>query len=588
MKIQAPKNALYCSDFMSSIPLGIVDKKLTGCGLTTVALENNVPTIVCVPTKEIIRNKVAQYPNDRRKERLFGFHGEVTKAQLHEYIATTEVPKIITTYDSFYRAASCINDTYHVVVDEFSDLLDDYSFRSEAINSLFATIPSFSKVSYISATPMKPEYYPPELQGLDYTEIKWQDIVHCAVTREKSIRPLSTAAKIISEYILSGSEGRLMPNGLRSKAGLFFVNSVTVIKQLIAKTKLQPNQVRVICAKTNNNQAKLGQKYKIQTALDPEPLITFVTKTAFKGCDFYSDTGAVYVVSTTRNMATLLSVENDIYQIAGRIRTLQNPFRHMIHHIYNTDSSMLSAAEFQVLVDEKTKQTNDMLRTYDEMAEELRPAQLKLLKKLGGGLQDFTYLHIDNQDVLSFNNYLVLNDRRRWEISHGTYINGAVMREAYLQAGFDLEKNQKFTTKKEADFSSAFQDHLTSLTYRDKCIMYVAKHKELDSYISTVEPEIYQAFHLLGADKMKALDYRQNRIRAALKEIQPETQQELQDIVYQNFTKGSQYTLKEAKAKLQGIYDSLGISSKAKATDLSRWFVTTQKNIKNTLYILLS
>jgi len=87
---------------------------------------------------------------------------------------------------------------------------------------------------------------------------------------------------------------------------------------------------------------------------------------------------------------------------------------------------------------------------------------------------------------------------------------------------------------------------------------------------------------------MKALDYRQNRIRAALKEIQPETQQKLQALVYQNFTKGSQYTLKEAKTKLQAIYDSLGISSKAKATDLSRWFITTQKNIKNTLYILLA
>jgi hypothetical protein len=585
MKIVAPKEANYCSDFMQDIPLGVVNKKLTGCGLSSVALENNKPTVICVPTREIIRNKVAQYPNQRRREYVFGLFGGVPLDSLQAYLYTTRVPKIMVTYDSFPKLLPYINDDYHIVVDEFSDLLDDYSYRSEAIDALLATVPLFSKVSYISATPMKPEYYPPQLQGLDYTEIEWQDIIHCKVKRERSHRPLTVAAKIISEYILGGSEGREMPNGGRSKSALFFVNSVTIIKQLINKTKLQPSQVRIICADKPENKAKLTAKYKIQTALDPEPLITFITKTAFKGCDFYSETGAVYVLSTTRNIASLLAVESDIYQIAGRIRTLSNPFRHMIHHIYSTDPSMLSAEEFNKVVDEKTKQTNDMIRTYEEMAVELRPAQLKLFHKLGVGLQDFTYLSLHG-NIPTFNNYMVLNDRRRWEISHGTYINGAVMREAYLQASFDVNENQKFTTKEDAELQPEAKERLTSLTYKDKCLKFLRKREELDNYMATYEPEIHQAFHLLGAEKMKALDYRSHRIKEALKIVQSDVQQKLQDTVYQNFTKGGQYTLKEAKAKLQGIYDSLGMSSKAKATDLSRWFTTQQKNIKNTLYVI--
>ena len=585
MKLIAPKEANYCSDFMQDIPLGVVNKRLTGCGMSSVALENNKATVICVPTREIIRNKVAQYPNQRRREDVFGLYGGIPLAALEAYLQTTRVPKIMVTYDSFPKLLPYIDDDYYIVVDEFSDLLDDYSYRSEAIDALLATVPLFSKVSYISATPMKPEYYPPQLQGLDYTEIEWQDIVHCKVKRERSHRPLTVAAKVISEYILGGSEGREMPNGGRSKSGLFFVNSVTIIKQLINKTKLQPNQVRVICADKPENKAKLTAKYKIQTALDPEPLITFITKTAFKGCDFYSETGAVYVLSTTRNIASLLAVESDIYQIAGRIRTLSNPFRHMIHHIYSTDPSMLSTEEFAKVVDEKTKQTNDMIRTYEEMAVELRPAQLKLFHKLGAGLQDFTYLSLHG-NVPTFNNYMVLNDRRRWEISHGTYVNGAVMREAYLQASFDVSENQKLTTKEDAELQPEAEERLTSLTYKDKCLKFIRKQKELDTYMATYEPEIHQAFHLLGSEKMKALDYRSHKVKEALKAVQPETQQELQTIIYQKFTKGSQYTLKEAKAKLQAIYDSLGMSSKAKATDLSRWFVTIQKNIKNTLYII--
>ncbi len=586
MKILAPKEAKYCSDFMQDIPLGVVNKRLTGCGLTSVALENNKSTVICVPTREIIRNKVAQYPNQRRKESIFGLYGGIPLAALEVYLQNTGVPKIMVTYDSFPKLLPYINDDYHIVVDEFSDLLDDYSYRSEAIDGLLATVPLFSKVSYISATPMKPEYYPPALQGLDYTEIEWQDVVHCKVEREKHLRPLSAAAKLIEKYILAGSEGVDMKNGYRSHSALIFVNSVAIIKQLLDKTKLQPNQVRIICADKAENRAKLGSKYKIQTALDPEPMFTFITKTAFKGCDFYSETGAVYIVSTTRNLASLVSVENDIYQVAGRIRTLSNPFRHMIQHIYNTDSSMLTAEEFEKVVEDKTQQTNDMIRTYEEMAVELRPAHIRLLKKLGKSLQDFTYLSLHG-DIPTFNNYMVLNDRRRWEISHGTYVNGAVMRKAYLQAGFNVEQNQKSHGKEDADFSSEFLKHLTSLTFKDICLEYIKKHEELDEYMATNQPEIHAAFHLLGAKKMKALDYRLNRFKVALGEIQLDTQQDLKDIVYTVFKPDNFYSLKEIKSRLQGIYDSLGMSKKAKATDLNQWFTTTTKNVKNTngLYI---
>lgn len=148
------------------------------------------------------------------------------------------------------------------------------------------------------------------------------------------------------------------------------------------------------------------------------------------------------------------------------------------------------------------------------------------------------------------------------------------------------KKTLPFIVKK-VDKQPIAEKHGTTISFRNLCKLFI-NNEEARVEIATYEPEIHQAFHLLGAEKMKALDYRSHRIKEALKVVQSDVQQQLQDIVYQNFTKGSQYTLKEAKAKLQGIYDSLGISSKAKATDLSRWFVTTQKNIKNTLYILLA
>ena len=126
----------------------------------------------------------------------------------------------------------------------------------------------------------------------------------------------------------------------------------------------------------------------------------------------------------------------------------------------------------------------------------------------------------------------------------------------------------------------------TTISFKDMCLLYIDKEETRDE-IATNQPEIHAAFHLLGAKKMKALDYRLNRFKVALAELQLDTQQDLKDIVYTVFKPDNFYSLKEVKSRLQAIYDSLQMSKKAKATDLNQWFTTTTKNVKNTngLYI---
>ncbi len=65
--IQAPEGAVFVGEFLDTLPVGILNKKKTGCGATSVALENNENTIVCCPTVQLIKNKVSQYPNKRCK-----------------------------------------------------------------------------------------------------------------------------------------------------------------------------------------------------------------------------------------------------------------------------------------------------------------------------------------------------------------------------------------------------------------------------------------------------------------------------------------------------------------------------------------
>lgn len=157
---------------MKELPEGIFNKKSTGCGASSLALEDKNPTILVSPIKELIDNKVAQYPNERCKYKLLAVYAGVTDSEISDYLDTEPVPKILVTYDSFKRLSLFVNPSdYRIVVDEYQELLKAYSFRDKAIDSLFKALKEFNYVTYLSATPIAPEYTPVELEMLPYTEI---------------------------------------------------------------------------------------------------------------------------------------------------------------------------------------------------------------------------------------------------------------------------------------------------------------------------------------------------------------------------------------------------------------------------------
>ena len=62
----------FASQAMDKIPNGYINKTVCGCGLTTVALENAINTIIVVPTINLVINKVEQYPNDKCNYKILG------------------------------------------------------------------------------------------------------------------------------------------------------------------------------------------------------------------------------------------------------------------------------------------------------------------------------------------------------------------------------------------------------------------------------------------------------------------------------------------------------------------------------------
>lgn len=146
----------------------VLSKGTTGCGATTLATEQDSPTIIAAPFVELIRNKAAQYPeNDNGRPVLLPIYGEGDKAgEIKKcMIKYGDLPKIMTTYDSLPKVCGILTslgyDPYgkmHLCVDEWHLLLNQYSFRNSAIRNLLSCAKDFKRVTYMSATPIEREY----------------------------------------------------------------------------------------------------------------------------------------------------------------------------------------------------------------------------------------------------------------------------------------------------------------------------------------------------------------------------------------------------------------------------------------------
>jgi len=575
--ISAPVNSRYISEFMTELPKGIIDKHETGVGASVLALEDSNSYILAVPTIEIIRNKIAQYPNERRDEDIFGFYGGINPKELISYIENTKVPKIMVTYDSFHRVTKLIKDkeNYRVLVDEFSDLLDAYSYRDKAIDHLLEAVKEFDYVTYISATPIKPEYYPESLKGLDEYQINWGQYTKVKVERKKTNKPYQLACNIIEAYKAAGELGIEMPNGLFSKSAYFFVNSVNSIINIIDAANLVPSEVRVICADNKANQSKLDL-FKIEKALDPEKKFNFITSTAFKGCDFYSESGVVYIVSNTTNKNTLISIDTDIRQIAGRIRNLDNLFRTEIYHIFNTDASLLSKEEFDELIQTKIDQTNNLLSLYSKgNSAEQTAFLIDWENKTKYGYSDDNYITKDLLGELCFNHYMMLNDKRRWEVSSNVYRDGLSVREAYIDAGFELSNNQEFLNVQE----DTFINRLTNNSFKANCINYIENQNER-LYLGDRFPLIKEAYKKLGAERIKALGYLASKLMNELKFNNTDIQQCIKDELIRLLDTETFYSLAFVKNTFNDIYERLDIAKKGKATDIANYAEVKYKTIR--------
>lgn len=152
----------------------VLDKGRTGCGATTLAIRQHGNTIIAVPYVSLIKSKESQHGDI-----LLGVYEGTGREEILEYAESNSTHKIMVTYDSLPKVIDTLADAgydvfgdYQLVVDEWQVILNSYDFRPDAIQGLLRSASRFNDVVYMTATPVKPKYWPEEMRNLQRVRIR--------------------------------------------------------------------------------------------------------------------------------------------------------------------------------------------------------------------------------------------------------------------------------------------------------------------------------------------------------------------------------------------------------------------------------
>lgn len=576
--IQAPQGAKYYSDFMEEIPANCInDKGITGCGATTLAITNDIPTIIAMPYINLIENKTSQHDN------LLGVTGDTAEKEIIDYIQQAKVVKIATTYDSLPKVIAAYNQAtgkdafkdLFLLVDEAHVLTNQYVFRNSAIKRLLESSMKFERKTFLTATPVDEEFQLKELEGLPLVKVEWAGTPQIKIIPYKTNKP----AKLVQDLVEDAMQGKVFGN-LH-----FFLNSVEMIGNIIRNTSLASDIVRIVCANSKENEDKLGKGFKIEKTTAPVKKINFYTSTAFEGCDIYDKEGRVYIVSDNYKDSTLLDISTYVIQIAGRIR--DSKYANEIIHIFNETrhSGNVTLEEYRESALKDLQIARNWVDEVNGMTAESRHITIRLFNE--SNQMNKYVIAKDNRLEIDKNRYML--DIRNFKTSNWTYRTDAALEEEYVKRGFSVQEGKLFfyaeellkNPKKKTSFKELFEEYAKIKESGNITINFDGTLTP-QQVIERRNPLVKEAYDKLGMDKVKELKYNQKEIRKALVACKKASQRDkiiglLEEYGYHT---GCKKTVAEVKKDLKEIYRLLEINSSPKATDLAQWFDVKEEDSK--------
>lgn len=597
----------------------ILNKRICGCGATEAYIGSDRKVILASPRKQLLYNKYSQHLSDNlhlyryqgNREKYFESKSYSEKDvfafndELGKYIKSSG-KKILTTYDSLRKIKEVLVadeenlDEWTVVVDEFQAMFYDCQFKPTTEYEFGQILGAFNTVVYLSATPFLESYLDMTRQFKDMTfyELLWPESM-MQIPKVEVIKSKKSVFKLCSELIGKYREGKgnsTVVDGKEfvAKEAVFYINDVSVIKNIIKKNGLKADEVNIICSSKSENIKKLnelsrevGEKFMIGDIPgkgEPHKMFTFCTSTVYIGADFYSTNAYSYIFANPLVKSMTVDVSVDLQQIIGRQRLDTNPFRNTATLYFNTRKSKVTEEELENSIKEKKDKTKKQIDNFNAVPN--KDEQLQMMEntiRQQGHKEHYCCIIKDVNDNVRIveNEILEISERRAWEVTNRIYNNDFSMYRA-LRVGAVVTKS---SGSDDPEVQRIFKEWNLDNQFPRKARLYCDLYDNFPELLEdcTFIEGKYKKYHdALGKEGFEALCWREDYIRQAIEPTPfdklPKDQiaVKLIDALKTDKT----YTKSEVKDMLVNIYKELGITGKPSASDISEYLTCEDRTVR--------
>ena len=618
----------------------IINKQLPGCGFTEYCLRGPENIILCSPRKMLLKNKKDQHKFDvylvvNSMETEVEVDKDLSKVnkntsidvglevdqvsnnseiykrlyrEIEEYCISRSINglpcKILVTYDS-YRIVKDILEkldrfyTFYTIVDEFQSILHDSRFKSDTELKFMNYLTQSPTAYFVSATPMMDEYLEmlDEFRDLPYYGLDWSSadpsrIIQPALDVFVMRTVGEKASEVIQKYLSRDFEEIVVlrngvPTRVVSDEAVLYVNSVNHITSIIKKNNLTPEQCNILCSDTPDNlkkiQRRLGKSFKIgDVPLEDEKpkMFTFCTRTVYLGADFYSKCARSFIFSDSNIDSLAVDISEDLPQILGRQRLLENPWKNSAVFYYRSTANYreMKADDFQKIIKDKQKSTENLLLAYNTTLDSVKfDLARKYQLSAKSDVYKYDYVAVnkiqtrDGKIILKpVSNQLVLvNEIRAFRIQQIDYKD----RFTVFSTVHNTLTRDDIVNQEVSEFLGIYTG-LTTIYDKLKLLCeYGLSQDAIQIVLGQISDsdEIKSYYLSITPERLKALGYNVTRIKRELG-IVIFSQNILESNIYSKFKEGDKIPLFEIKQKLDNIYKSINYDKVAKAKDLENYF----------------
>jgi hypothetical protein len=566
----------YIGEFLKDLPENVMlNKVTTGCGMTSVVLENDVKYVLAVPFVSLIKNK-EKWCQDKGIELCSVYSGGANDEVVKKFTGS----KIIVTYDSLERVTKCLEErgdikSWKLCIDESHKMVDTAAFRPNAINSVLNNYKKYKSYVFGTATPINDKYQLPSLKHIPKVKIQWDFLEQVNVNYCHYDKKINDVAAVLALGFVNGeSEGNAH----------IFLNSVRSISDIIRKMMkggfIRHSDVRIVCADNSRNQSlietKTSKEYYISPVGSEIKKVNFYTATAFEGCDIYDEQGKNFIITDGNKDSTKIDIVTVLPQIIGRIRNSR--FSNTVDLLYTKNKYIcdISEEEFEKQVLKSISIAENDVKLYNKFDSDSSNIREALIE------YDSPYFIVDG-DQLLVNENAWYNEMNNFSTIHNTYYVSKDGTKSNIMDGVKLYNDVEY------DYNGMERLQIKGLnkyrlgkvpSFKDLCLDVIAildgkvgierSGRIVD--IKRNHPIIYDAYKVLGVQKMKALEYRKIKLEEALLMACKESSNDYKIVKSLNLRVGKWYSMSSLKTKLKGIYNAINMNRGAKATDLKKWF----------------